>query len=88
MASSMNQQPKYPWPNKPRTPVCWNCKSKLHSDKNPECSFCHAIVCDCGACGCDSPTWDQDMADELYEYRKERIEGWMRHLQTVFNEKG
>jgi len=36
-----------------RTANCFFCKSKLDNFKDPECTHCGWIVCNCGACGCD-----------------------------------
>jgi hypothetical protein len=43
-----------PASNKPhRTANCFSCKKNLDNLKNPECTACGWIVCNCGACGCD-----------------------------------
>jgi len=84
MKKLMIANPKYPWPKGPRTSGCWNCQTFLHSDFDDECSFCHGMVCPCGACGCDSPAWSQDKADRLYEFRKQDYHG--KELDKMLDE--
>lgn len=35
-----------------RTTHCYSCKCNLSSNSNLECTTCHWLICECGACGC------------------------------------
>ena len=35
-----------------RATHCYSCKCNLSSNLNLECTTCHWLICECGACGC------------------------------------